>query len=1144
MLLSAYFAILTGFLSDTIGDVIGRRFSHDSLTVTIEGARTDLFWNTSVDLVHVTDPNGLVVDVEDSRVRGALHTFLLFRRIRSLEVSRLDITIPRPRPGREPSTLVEILDNIDRGIVTGADSLFLYDGTIRDSLGPLLDDMNLVASVTRRRGANVTAARASLWIRDLGRITGSGQASLADRVVSSSGFSASTPFGNLYFEGTLEGETSELAVEFSGAAAYDEPEIPLDLELDFEGTIGGTLRTPVLETLLRNGRAEAFGHPVDFSVDTLIVAVDSMTLDSVSLEGLELAGEGLRISAGCAYAFASGEWHASATTAMDGFDPSALTASAPPADLNGTLTADLRGTQAGPRSGSASVSLAGSVFQGIPISVLDASATLEPGRWTLSAQGASPGITAMVDASGSSGMDLVPSTYSGRLGVAVEDASSIPGVTLPESLSVLNASGNLSFAGNRSSVSVEGSVAVGEIGIGGGVTAVGSSIEGSVQIADFPRGVLVLAVDSLVTPLDTFGVDASLAFGDGEYTLSELEAVSRGGITVTAGASYREGDPALLIVEGLRVGSSKQRIIQDGAILCILDSSSVAVDTAWVRTPHGTLALEGQAAGTTSDFSLSGRHIDLSQLGGLLHLGTGVSGTGQFDVTANTVDGVSTASLEGRITGPSYGAYQADSITLDIDLAGGDLTVNRISSWDDGVASTLNAYVEDVATADGYSLEPGNIVRAELMLNRLGDWVFYALPIPLRTRGADISARLEYMRDAPAGRRITVEAVASIERLFITSLNMYLSNVVMHLQPDSSEFGTRLTLSSADSSRGTIMATLLLDIDQDSLPAINLDAFDFRADFDAFRASVGGFANVMFSGYLEAEGADPALVRPEVTGKIQIIEGIIGMPGDAAAGEASQPQPLPVDLHISIRGERDLWFRSSLADIEMILDLTVSTQQGYPTVSGMLTSSRGKVHLLQKDFDITEGAVEFLPGYPMEQRIDITAVTVVRGAIDRASYTITVAIQGSPTDPLITLSGEGPAGNLTQEDILALLAVGITYGELQQMDSGALQTQLSGAAQNYVGQLLARSLREGVGLDQLELTPDLLADSTSLTLNIGKYVLPDLFVAFEGDIFSSEPGTISAQYYIRPDLYLVGSTKSTLHGEQEPSMELHYTLRY
>ncbi|HRY61181.1 MAG TPA: translocation/assembly module TamB domain-containing protein, partial [Candidatus Fermentibacter sp.] len=135
-------------------------------------------------------------------------------------------------------------------------------------------------------------------------------------------------------------------------------------------------------------------------------------------------------------------------------------------------------------------------------------------------------------------------------------------------------------------------------------------------------------------------------------------------------------------------------------------------------------------------------------------------------------------------------------------------------------------------------------------------------------------------------------------------------------------------------------------------------------------------------------------------------------------------------------------------------------------------------------------------------------------------------------------------GSLTQEDILALLAVGITYGELQQMDSGALQTQLSGAAQNYVGQLLARSLREGVGLDQLELTPDLLADSTSLTLNIGKYVLPDLFVAFEGDIFSSEPGTISAQYYIRPDLYLVGSTKSTLHGEQEPSMELHYTLRY
>lgn len=1141
MILSTYLSIVTGFVSETIGNIIGARLSTDSLTVVVTGARTDLFWNSSVERVYVTDVHGLEVDVRGARVEGALHSFLLFRRVRSVTVEDLLITVPRPRERGEPATLVRILANIDRGIMTGADSVILYDGTISDSAGPILDGMQLSASVVRGRGADVTAARASTWIREVGTVSGSGHASLEDGVASSRGFSASTPFGNMYFEGTLTGATSALDVSFSGVASAGEEllRVPVEAELDFSGDISGTLSHPEVSTSLRNGVARAYGHPLEFAVDTL-----DASLDSLSLEGLMLAGAGLRIASDCSYRFADGIWRVSLQSAMSSFDPSVLSSSAPEADLNGVVSAELSGTQTGLSSCSGTVDLETSVFSGIPVTSLNAILSARPGRWDLTAAAAAPGLTADLDASGTSGMDLVPSTYTGRLSFSVEDASMLPLLTLPESLSIVDAACDVAFSGNRSSVSAEFDAGVGGIALGTGLGAAGLVMGGAASWSGSPRGSAEIRIDSLRTPLDTFQVGASLAFGDGEYSLTDLQAVSPAGMAISATAVYREGDPAMLLVDGLRVGSSKQRIVQDGSIICIFDSSSVSLDTAWVQTPHGTLALQGEVEGASSDFELTGRRVDLSQLGGLLHLGGAVSGYGEFDAYMRTEEGVTTAGLDGRITGPSFGAYQADSITLDLDMADGDLSVTGISSWDGGVASTLKAYIEDVMTPEGFSMEAGNIVSAELMLNRLGDWVFYALPVPLRTRGADISARLEYSRDAEPGQRITVEAVASIERLFITSLNMYLSNVVMHLQPDPGEYGTRLTLSSADSTRGTIMATLLLDIDQDSLPDISLDGFSFRADFDSFRASIGGFANIMFSGYLKSESRDPTGGRPEVTGKLEILEGIIGMPQDFSTGGAAQPEPLPVDLRITIWGERGLWFRSSLADIEMNLDLSILTQQGMPVISGTLSSARGKVHLLQKDFDITEGTVEFLPGVPSEQRLSITAVTVVRGAIDRMPYTITVIIQGTPSSPLITLSGEGPSGSLTQEDILSLLAVGITYGELQQMDSGALQTQLGGAAQNYVGQLLARSLRDGVGLDQLELTPDLLADSTSLTLNIGKYVLPDLFVSFSGDIFSSEPGTISAQYYIQPDLYLVGSTKSTIHGEQEPSLELHYTLRY
>ncbi len=1141
MILSAYLSIVTGFVSETVGNVIGAMLSNDSLSVEVTGARTDLFWNTGVERVYVTDPHGLEVDVRGARVEGALHSFLLFRRVHTVSVENLLITIPRPREGGEPSTLVGILESIDRGIVTGADSLILCDGTISDSAGPILDGMQLSASVVRGRGSDVTAARVSTWIRGIGVITGSGHASLEDGIVSSRGFSASTPFGNMYFEGTLTGETSGLDVSFSGMASAGEDllKIPVEVELDFSGDISGTLSNPEVSTSLRNGVATAYGHPLEFTVDTLDAG-----LDSVSLEGLMLAVAGLRIYADCEYRLPDGVWRVSLQSAMSSFDPSVLYSPAPKASLNGTVSAALSGTSAGLSSCSGTVDLKPSVFSGVPVTSLRAVLSARPGRWDLSVDASAPGLNADLDASGASGMDLMPSTFSGRLSLAVEDASTIPLLALPESLSIMDASCDVAFSGNRSSVLAEFDAGVGGISMGTGLAAAGLTTVGTVSWSESPRGSAEIRIDSLRTPLDTFQVGASLEFGDGEYSLTDLQAVSPEGMSVSAEAVYREGDPALLLVDGLRVGSSKQRLVQDGGMICIFDSSRMSLDSAWVQTPHGILSLQGEVEGRDSDFELTGSRFDLSQLGGLLHLGGAVSGYGEFDAFLCTRDGVTTAGLDGRITGPSFGAYQADSITLDLDMSDGDLSVTGISSWDGGVASTLKAFIEDVSTPEGFSLNPGNIVSAELMLNRLGDWVFYALPVPLRTSGADISARLEYSRDAEPGRKITAEAVASIERLFITTLNMYLSNVVMHLQPEPGSYGTRLTLSSADSTRGTIMATLLLDIDQDSLPEISLDGFSFRADFDSFRASIGGFANIMFSGYLKSASSDPSAGRPEVSGKLEILEGIIGMPEDLSTGGSTQPEPLPVDLRITVRGERGVWFRSSLADIEMSLALTILTQQGLPAVSGSLTSVRGKVHLLQKDFDITEGTIELLPGVPSEQRLSITAVTVVRGAIDRMPYTITVVIQGSPSNPLITLLGEGPSGSLTQEDILSLLAVGITYGELQQMDSGALQTQFGGAAQNYVGQLLARSLRDGVGLDQLELTPDLLADSTSLTLNVGKYVLPDLFVSFSGDIFSSEPGTISAQYYIRPDLYLVGSTKSTLHGEQEPSMELHYTLRY
>jgi autotransporter translocation and assembly factor TamB len=242
--------------------------------------------------------------------------------------------------------------------------------------------------------------------------------------------------------------------------------------------------------------------------------------------------------------------------------------------------------------------------------------------------------------------------------------------------------------------------------------------------------------------------------------------------------------------------------------------------------------------------------------------------------------------------------------------------------------------------------------------------------------------------------------------------------------------------------------------------------------------------------------------------------------------------------------DRGVWFRNSMANIELSADLRILTQSRQLTVSGMIQTVRGKVLLLQKEFEITHGTVEIRQGIPPEIHLDVHASTTVRGAMDGENYMIDITLTGDPVNPEMILSGTGPAGTLSQEDVLSLLAVGLTYGELQQMDSATLEAELESVAQVYVGQLLASHIRDGIGLDALNITPQLLSDSTALTVNVGKYVLRDLYVSYTGDVFSSQPGTISAQYYISRDFSVLGTTKSTLNGDQEPSIELHYTLRY
>lgn len=1143
MILSAYLVILTGMLDETIGMVVAGSVSTDSVLVRIGRIHTDLFWRSTVDTVEVLGRRGLYVRVCDGEVEGALHVFLLARAVERVSASRLDIEIPRRDPNGIPRTLAGILDDIDRGIVCSADSLSLEYGRISDSCGPLLDSMRFAGSVSRGRGISVSVVSASTCIRGLGRFRGSGQVSMRDGVVESSGFSGMTPFGNLYFTGWMNGSDGSVEISSSGTIAASLPDLPFSASMDFAGTAGGTISRPEVEVSLMDGSADYGGTALTFSADTAIA-----TLDGVAVRGLELSWPGASMRLDGSIAFAGMEWQAGADVHMSSFDPSALDQSLPSARMSGSARADLEGDASGVRGGSLRLSLGGSTLGDLRLDAANLEAVFGGSRWSASGDLSSNRADVSFTGSGLLGEDLLPLTYRGRLVLAVPSSDPVSGLLGPGIPRFTGLAGEADVAGTRTRISLDGSLSLDSVAFDGG-TIGGFSASGSMDLGrGHPEGLVSVECEALSVAGAVLSLSGSLEMSRGEYRMEDLSAETPGGYRISAAARCVPGDTTLLDLAGIGIDQSKLRLVQDGALACrILPGGTLSLDTSWVKTPQGTICMSGTfGPDDTLDFSVFIASADFASLASALHLGRGVSGVGSLGLWVSASGEDLDARLQGRITGPSFGPYSADSLVFEAGIVDSDLEIPGFYSWDSGNKSGFTARVQDVWTEGRLDFSLDRITSVDFQINHFGDWVFYALPIPLRTRGADIVAHARYEREYGSLPRFDVEASAMADRLIVTSLDMPIDNVVMYLThhyPDTTGFTTRISAASAGAGNGVMSTELLLNLESGST-GVRVGRYRFSAGFESVRTALGGFAALVFSGSVFSGGNDPAVARPLLAGKIDIEEGLVGMPQSSPASSSVERRPLPFDLLIALRSNRGVWFRNSLADIEIGVDVTVFTQEGYPEASGTLRSLRGSVHLLDKDFRITGGTVELLPGDPPEQRLSIIAETDIRGAMDRDLYHIIVSIEGSIASPSITLVGTGPFGELAQEDVLALLAVGITYGELQQMDSGAMQSQLEDAAQGYVGRLLARSLRGEIGLDELQLTPELLADSTSLTVDVGKYILPDLFVSFSGDVFSTEPGTISAQYYFHPDLYVTGSTKSTLHGEQEPSLELHYTLRY
>ena len=220
--------------------------------------------------------------------------------------------------------------------------------------------------------------------------------------------------------------------------------------------------------------------------------------------------------------------------------------------------------------------------------------------------------------------------------------------------------------------------------------------------------------------------------------------------------------------------------------------------------------------------------------------------------------------------------------------------------------------------------------------------------------------------------------------------------------------------------------------------------------------------------------------------------GLEPFPGQAAteagmAGPPSVPGQVPPRLDLTIDAPNQIFIRGRGVDAEMggQMRITGTARQVIPV--GMLELIRGRVDLLGKRFDLTEGRIE-LQG-SMIPVIRLVAETVQDGVTTR------IIIDGEARDPDITFEA---SPDMPQEEVLSQLLFGRGLDNITPLQAAQLANAVAVLA-GRGGEGIVGNLRNQVGLDDLDLATD---DQGNVQLRAGKYladnVYTDIAVADDG----------------------------------------------
>lgn len=256
--------------------------------------------------------------------------------------------------------------------------------------------------------------------------------------------------------------------------------------------------------------------------------------------------------------------------------------------------------------------------------------------------------------------------------------------------------------------------------------------------------------------------------------------------------------------------------------------------------------------------------------------------------------------------------------------------------------------------------------------------------------------------------------------------------------------------------------------------------------------------------------------------------GLTGYPNaaSAAAGMNSPPataagNPARFDLVISAPDE--VFIRGRGVDAEMGGEIRLTGNARQPIPVGQFQLIRGRVDLLGKRFDLTEGLIE-LQG---------SLIPVIRlvAQTEQDGVTTRIIIDGEAQDPEIKFES---SPEMPEEEVLSQLLFGRGIDNISPLQAAQLASAIATLA-GKGGEGIIGRLRASTGLDDLDLTTD---DKGNVSVRAGKYLSQNLYT----DVQVGDQGT--TQLNLNLDLSKSLTARGSVDSDGESKLGLFYERDY